>query len=162
NAPLIQALATEYDFEANKVHIKGLDSEDAAKAVAAKEVGALIVVLPIAPRYIAKIRGYFGGSQRPPKLIPIEAAGAIAEAAKAYESYDLPKGSLRGSPAVPDDDLTTLRVPIYLVANKSLEDDKITSLTKAIIDMRRELVGSSPFLAQIASPGTDKDAFIPL
>ena len=55
-----------------------------------------------------------------------------------------------------------MRVPIYLVANKSLDDDSITALTKAIIDVRRELVGSTPILSQIASPSTDKDAFIPL
>ncbi len=89
-------------------------------------------------------------------------AGAIAAAAPAYESYDLPKGSLRGSPPVPDDDLTTIRVPIYLVAKKSLSDDKIIALTKSIIDARRELVASVPILAQIASPSTDKDAFIPI
>ena len=32
-------------------------------------------------------------------------AGAIAEAERAYESFDVPKGTLRGSPPVPDDDL---------------------------------------------------------
>ena len=55
-----------------------------------------------------------------------------------------------------------MRVPIYLVANKSVDDDSVTALTRAIIDIRRELVGSTPILSQIASPSTDKDAFIPL
>ena len=34
---------------------------------------------------------------------------AIAEKERAYESFDVPKGTLRGSPPVPEDDLTTLR-----------------------------------------------------
>jgi hypothetical protein len=42
-------------------------------------------------------------------LIPIESAAAIAEAERAFESFDVPKGTLRGSPPVPEDDLATLR-----------------------------------------------------
>jgi hypothetical protein len=97
-----------------------------------------------------------------PKLIPIESAEAIANVAKAYESYELPKGTLRGSPAVPDDDLTTLKVPFQLVANKKLSDDVITALTKSIMDTRRDLLSEFPLLSQISSPSTDKDAFIPI
>jgi len=160
NAALVQALDKAYDLIANKVQFKNLDLQDAPKAIASKAVSALLVVAPATPRYVAATRAVFG--QRPPKPIELEAAGAIAEEAPAYESYDLPKGTLRGSPPIPDDDLTTLRVPIYLVANKSLSDDSVTALTRAIIDIRRELVGSTPILSQIMSPSTDKDAFIPL
>ena len=69
--------------------------------------------MPVTPRYVAMVRGFFGhGAKQHPGVIGVESAGAIAVAAPAYESYDLPKGSLRGSPPVPDDDLTTIRVPI--------------------------------------------------
>ena len=43
-----------------------------------------------------------------------------------------PKGSIRGSPAVPDDDLTTLRLPLYLVADKKLSNDVVGALAKAL------------------------------
>src|SRR5262249_11230484 len=101
-----------------------------------------------------------------PTLIPIESAEAIAAVTKYYESYDLPKGTLQGSPAIPDDDLTTLRVPFYLVAKKNLSDDVVGSLTKAIMDARRDLIGEYPVLAQTREPNTDKDdgtdTFIPV
>ena len=67
-----------------------------------------------------------------PVLIPIECAGAIAEKERAYESVEVPKGTLRGSPPLPDDDLTTLRVTFYLVAKKQLEADLITELTQRL------------------------------
>jgi hypothetical protein len=101
-----------------------------------------------------------------PTLIPIESAEAIAAVTKYYESYDLPKGTLQGSPAIPDDDLTTLHVPFYLVAKKSLSEDVVGSLTKAIMETRRDLLGEYPLLKQISAPSTDKDddkdAFIPI
>jgi hypothetical protein len=119
------------------------------------------VVAPISERYLGMIRALFSpDTKKRPTLIPIESAGAIAAVAKAYESYDLPKGTIRGSPAIPDDDLTTLRVPLYLVAKPAIDERVVGKLTRAIMDVRRDLVSEFPLLAQIAAPSTDKDAQI--
>jgi NMT1 family protein len=97
-----------------------------------------------------------------PGLVPIDLAGAIAATVRTYESYDLPKGTIRGSPAIPDDDLTTLRVPFYLVANKKLADSVVTALAQTMMEVPRDLVGEYPLLAQISAPSSDKDAVIPI
>jgi hypothetical protein len=126
-------------------------------------VQALLVVLPITERNLALVRALFlGGGNLKPKLIPIDAAGAIETLDRSYESYELPKGTLQGSPPVPDDDMTTLRVPIYLVANKTLADNKVAEVTRAIMEIRRDLLSAFPILAQISAPDTDKDAFLPI
>src|SRR5438093_8148545 len=119
-----------------------------------------------APRcssYLSLVRGFFQqGPKALPVLISIDSAGAIAEAERAYESFDVPKGTLRGSPPVPDDDLTTLRATLYLVANKKLGADLVTSLTQTILNVRRDLLGEQPIFAQITAPSTDQDAYLPL
>jgi NMT1-like family len=97
-----------------------------------------------------------------PVLIAIESAGAIAQAERAYESFDVPKGTLRGSPPIPEDDLTTLRTSLYLVANKQLSSDLVATLTQTIMRVRRELLVEQPIFAQIAAPSTDTDANLPL
>ncbi len=74
----------------------------------------------------------------------------------------MPKGTLRGSPPDPEDDLTTLRASLYLVANKKLGSDLITSLTQTIMHVRRELLVEQPIFAQITAPSTDADAYLPL
>jgi hypothetical protein len=123
----------------------------------------LLVVTPVSDKYLSIIRGFFPRtSKQTLGLIPIESAGAIAAVARSYESYELPKGTLHGAPPVPDDDLTTPRVPIYLVANKKLDSDRVTALAKAVMDVRRDLIAAYPLLAQIAAPSTDQDAFIPI
>jgi len=95
-------------------------------------------------------------------LIPIESAAAIAEAERAFESFDVPKGTLRASPPVPEDDLTTLRTSLYLVAQKKLGSDLVTSLTQAIMSARRNLLREQPIFAQITAPSTEQDAYLPL
>src|SRR5487761_2710383 len=97
-----------------------------------------------------------------PVLIPIDSAGAIASANRAYESFDVPKGTLRGSPPVPEDDVTTLRTSLYLVASKKLTTDMGTNLTQTIMKARRELLPEQPIFAQITAPSTDADAYLPV
>jgi TRAP-type uncharacterized transport system substrate-binding protein len=66
------------------------------------------------------------------------------------------------SPPVPDDDVTTLRTNLYLVANKKLSADLVGSLTKTIMSVRRDLIIEEPIFAQIAAPSADADAYLPL
>ena len=163
NQNLIEALTKVYDLSRAKVSFKNLALPDVQQAVQSKQVNALLVVIPLTEQYLSMVRNFF---ERKPKvkpgLIPIESAAAIANLAHAYESFDIPKGTLLGSPPVPDDDMTTLRVPYYLVANKKLRDGIVSELTKVIIETRRDLLGEFPLLAQIGAPSTDKDAFVPI
>jgi hypothetical protein len=74
----------------------------------------------------------------------------------------LPKGALRGAPPLPDDAISTLRVPLYLVAGEKVSADAVSALAKAIMDIRRELIADTPLLAQIAAPDDEKNAAIPI
>src|SRR3984893_10014298 len=123
NSKIVDVLSKEFGLDRAKV-FKDIALPDARRALQSKEVGALLVVIPLSERYLSLLRGFFQqGPKALPVLIPIESAGAIAEAERAYESFDIPKGTLRGSPPVPDDDLTSLRTSLYLVAKKTLGTD---------------------------------------
>ena len=162
NARIVDVLSKEYGLDRAKV-FKDIPLSDARRAIQSKEVGALLIVIPLAEKYLSLVRDIFQhGPKALPVLIPIESAGAIAEAERAFESFDVPKGTLRGAPPVPDDDLTTLRASLYLVASKTLGSDLIGTLTKTIMSVRRELLGEQPIFAQIAAPSTDADAYLPL
>jgi TRAP-type uncharacterized transport system substrate-binding protein len=162
NTKIVDVLSKEYGLDRAKV-FKDIALSDARRAVQSKEVAALLVVIPLAEKYLSLLRGFFQqGPKALPVLIPIESAGAIAEAERAFESFDVPKGTLRGSPPVPDDDLTTLRASLYLVANKKLGSDLITTLTQTIMNVRRDLLHEQPIFAQITAPSTDADAYLPL
>jgi TRAP-type uncharacterized transport system substrate-binding protein len=162
NSRLIDALSKEYALVRTKI-FKDVALADARHALQTKEISALLMVIPLSEKYLALVRGLF--QQNPklsPTLIPIDFAGAIAGADRAYESFDVPKGTLRGSPPIPDDDLTTLRTSLYLIANKKLSTDLVTTLTQTIMKVRRELLVEQPIFAQITAPSTDTDAFLPL
>ena len=162
NGKIADVLSKEYGLDRDKV-FKDVALPDARRAIQSKEVAALLIAIPLAEKYLSLLRDLFQQSPKAtPVLIPIESAGAIAQAQRAYESFDVPKGTQRGSPPVPEDDLTTLRTSLYLVANKKLGADLITSLTQTIMQVRRDLLAEQPIFAQITAPSTDADAWLPL
>jgi TRAP transporter TAXI family solute receptor len=163
NHNVVNAVDKDYDLTRSKTQFKNLWPPEIEPALRQKQIQALLVVMPITEKYLSLLRNALPRSgKKTIKLIAIDSAGAIAAINNAYESYELPKGSIRGSPAVPDDDLTTLRVPFYLVANAKVPEDRITALAKAVMETRRDFVNEYPLLAQIAAPSTDKDAQIPV
>ena len=163
NAKIVDVLSNAYDLARDKTVFKSLSLQDARQAVQSKQVNALLVVIPLTGKYLTLVKGFFPqGTKATPVLIPIDTAATIADSNRAYESFDVPKGTLRGSPAVPDDDLTTLRTSLYLVSRKSLSADVATSLTQSILKVRRELLRENPLFAQITSPSIDADAYLPV
>jgi TRAP-type uncharacterized transport system substrate-binding protein len=162
NTKIVDVLSKEYGFDRTKV-FKDIALPDARRAIQSKEVGALLIVMPLAGKYLSMVRDIFQqGPKALPTLIPIESAGAIAASERAYESFDVPKGTLRGAPPVPDADVTTLRTNLYLVAGKALGADLVTTLTQTILSVRRDLMHEEPIFAQITAPSTDQDAYLPL
>ena len=162
NRKLVEILTREYGLDRRNVTFKPLALPDVQGAVSAKEVALLLVVAPLTDKNISLLRGVFSPNGKGlPVLVAIETAGAIAERERAYESFDIPKGTLRGSPPSPADDVTTLRVPFFLVAKKDLNDDLVTTLTETLMNARSDLIGQWPMLAQLAAPDIEPDAYLP-
>ena len=163
NRKLTSVLTEEYDLGRLGVKFRDLALPEVRQALESKEVRAIVLVVPLTEKYLTLVRGLFQQTAKTgPVLIPIDSAGAIAEKERAYESFDVPKGTLRGSPPLPSEDLTTLKVSYYLVAKKKLDAEMITGLTQSLMNARRDLLGEMPILAQVAAPDTDPDAYLPV
>src|SRR5260370_18681269 len=99
----------------------------------------------MAGKYLSMVRDIFQqGPKALPTLIEIESAGAIAEAERAYESFDVPRGTLRGAPPVPDHDVTPLRTNLYLPAVNTLGPNRLPTLTQTSCLVRADLRHKAP------------------
>jgi TRAP-type uncharacterized transport system substrate-binding protein len=163
NSKIVDVLSKEYDLVGAKTVFEDIALTNVRQAIQSKQIVALLVATPLADEYLSLVRGFFQiDRKKMPVLIPIESAAAIAQSERAFESFDVPKGTLRGSPPVPKDDVPTLRTSLYLVAQKKLSVDSVTKLTQAIMSARRNLMREQPIFAQISAPSTDQDAYLPL
>ena len=163
NKHLIKALTDEYGLAQAGVTFRDLAPADIRRALDAKEVRAILIVMPLSEKYLSLLRGLFPQSAKAgPVLIPIDQAGSIAGKERAYESFDVPKGTLRGAPPNPAEDLTTLRTSFYLVAQKKLDKEVITDLTETLVNARRDLVAEYPLLVQVKAPDLEASAYFPV
>jgi TRAP-type uncharacterized transport system substrate-binding protein len=163
NNRLVKVLTDEYDLTRSGIIFRSFGPADVRRAIESKEARAILIVMPLAEKYLALLRGLFPQSGKSgPVLIPIDSAAAIAERERAYESFDVPKGTLRGSPPDPADDVTTLRTSFYLVAQKKLGSDLVADLTESVMNARRDLLTELPILAQVTAPDTDATAYLPV
>ncbi|MBR0852056.1 C4-dicarboxylate ABC transporter substrate-binding protein [Bradyrhizobium diazoefficiens] len=163
NQKIVSVLTKAYDLDRANVTFKSLALDQVRRALDAREIRAVLVVAPLSEKYVSLVRGLFPQTAKSaPVLIPIENAGAIAEKERAYESFDIPKGALRGSPPVPADDVTTLKVSFYIVGKQSLDNDVIAGFTQAITNARRDVLAELPVLAQFKAPDTDAGAYLPV
>lgn len=163
NQKIVAVLTKTYDLDRANVAFRKLAPADTRRAFEAKEVHAILVVIPLTEKYLSLVRGLLPQNARmAPVLISIENAGAIAETEPAYESYDIPKGTLRGAPPAPGEDVTTLKVTFYLVAKKSLNNDLVANFTQALMSAHRDLVGKFPGLTQVKEPDTESGAYLPV
>jgi TRAP-type uncharacterized transport system substrate-binding protein len=161
NHGIVEVLKKEYDLGRANVMFRDIAPADARHAVQTKQVSALLLVVPLTGKCLSFVKGLFPeGANSLPVLIPIDSAGAIADAKGPYESFDIPKGTLRGAPPVPDDDVTSLRVAYYLVANKHLGSGVVADLARKVMSVRRDLVSEQPLLSGLAAPDTDPDAYL--
>src|SRR6202051_2940221 len=84
NAKIVDVLSKTYGLDRAKV-FRDIALPDARRAVQSKEVNALLVVIPLAEKYLSLVRDFFQtGAKALPVLVPIESAAAIAQAERAY------------------------------------------------------------------------------
>ena len=56
---MITAISQQYDLERAKVRFRDLMPEDIAQAFTAKQIQALLVVMPISEKYVTRLRDAF-------------------------------------------------------------------------------------------------------
>ena len=101
NHGVVDVLKKEYDLVHANVTFQDVAPADARRMVQSKEVSALLLVAPLTGKYLAFVRGLFADSQNAsPVLIPIDSAGAIADA-KGHWSLIFQRARCEGHPRSP-------------------------------------------------------------
>lgn len=131
-------------------------SEDAANF--AMEEGQVDVVFRVRAPGNNVIRELIGDKNV--QLVPIDQAQALSLKQPAISSGLVPRGSYRGSPILPAQDLETAVVDRLLVARADLDEGLVYRVTKAIYDNRSEILDRSLLAGFIGPLPDDSDSVI--
>jgi len=95
-------------------------------------------------------------------LVPIEQAPALHLRKPAIRPGMIPKGSYRGHPALPQQDLTTASVQRWLVVSKYVSAKVVYQITSVLFERRRELSELNPLASLMTAPEPGVGTHLPL
>ena len=96
------------------------------------------------------------------RLIPIDQANALAIKHPAVSGGSISRGSYRGNPPLPDQDLPTAMVERFLVARGSLEDSVVTEFTRTLFEDRSKLIARNALAGFVAAPNSEGRLALPI
>ena len=95
-------------------------------------------------------------------MVPIDQAEALQLRLPGVRSGRVPRGSYRGEPALPEEDLETAVVSRLLVSSEAVDAETIEALTRLIYEHRQELSERVPLLGFLADPSELASSSVPL
>jgi TRAP-type uncharacterized transport system substrate-binding protein len=111
---------------------------------------------------IAKDKSYEQYAKRSAGFVvnAIDEAKALARKNPGISEEMLATGMLSSTPAIPDDDITTVGLQWLLVAQSRLSSGSAKELARTIYENKAELALPDGFASKIEPADTDKDAFV--
>ena len=159
-ADLLSVILKHYGVPADKVKVVNVAPQDLKKAIHDDRIDVVLVAGPETGETIGQAVSAASAGREGPSFIEIDQAEGIGKRLPPYDSEDIVAGAFGGIPPEPDDKITALKYPIYIVARKTLSADKVAVFAKWLYQDRQSLAYQLPGTVAIESPSTDKDAAV--
>ena len=157
-AGLLDVVLKHYGVPLDKVQVSQIDPANLADAVQKNAVDVIFVAGSAVGQAIGAAVKAATQNGVAPTFVEIDQADGIAKRNIAFDSVEIDAGTFGGVPPTPDDKLTSLSFPEYLVARKSFNHAAIADLAKVIYTSRLSIAAQLNGEVKIEAPKTDKDA----
>jgi TRAP-type uncharacterized transport system substrate-binding protein len=157
-ADLLNIVLNHYGVPLDKVQVSQIDPANLADAVHKNSVDVIFVAGSAIGRAVGDAVKAATQNGVAPTFVEIDQADGIAKRNIAFDSVEIDAGTFGGVPPTPDDKLTSLSFPEYLVARKSFNHAAIADLAKVIYTSRLAIAAQLNGDVKIEAPSTDKDA----
>jgi len=157
-ADLLGVVLNHYGVPLDKVQLSQIDPANLADAVQKNTLDVIFVAAAATGAAISDAVRAATQNGVAPTFIAIDQADGIAKRNIAFDSIEIDAGTFGGVPPTPDDKLTSLSFPEYLVARKSFNHAAIADLAKVIYTSRLAIAAQLDGDVKIEAPSTDKDA----
>src|SRR5580700_10166732 len=155
---LLDVVLNHYGVPLDKVQLSQIDPANLADVVQRNTVDVIFVAGAATGAAISDAVKAATQNGVAPTFIEIDQADGIAKRNIAFDSIDIDAGTFGGIPPTPDDKLTSLSFPEYLVARKSFDHAAIADVAKVIYTSRLAIAAQLNGDVKIEAPSTDKDA----
>ncbi len=162
NVALLRVILTESGVATDKVAVTQFGTNQIEELSRDPNLDAFMAVGPLDSKITADAIAATARARGEPKFLAIDVSDAIALKHPVYESEEIAGAVFNTKPAWPDDKVETVSVNHLLVAQKSLSETTVATLTRQVLAVRQVLANAVPGAAHIKKPDTDKDAALPV
>ena len=162
NVALLKVILQQYGVDPNKVEVVQFATGDAADAIRSQKADAYLAAGPVNSKITSEAIAASTRDGNAPTFLAIDSAEAIAQNHPMYEASEIPAGAFGGSPDRPEDEVKTISFSHHIVARKDLSETTVAAFTRQLFAIRQTVMSEFPLAANIETPDTDKDAFVPV
>ncbi len=129
-------------------------------AIAQRRITAAFVVgLPGAAPASDAFASIAKATKKPPEVIGIDEAEALAKQGGGFENTDIAQGSFGGATPQPEEAVTTLGVTWRLVASRSMSNMVAGEMARRILQAKTRMMATNPAASSIEAPDTEAPTY---
>ncbi len=156
NERLLDLILTQSGVAPASVRRVAMKPEDVGQAIQQRKVVAAFVVGPAGGVSTQTFQSIQRATKGTPTVLGVDDAEAIRRNANGVEATEVSKGIFGGSPAQPEEDLTTLGVTIRMVVPAKMSAMVAGELTRVLFEGKAKALIGNPLMREMQQPDSDE------
>jgi TRAP transporter TAXI family solute receptor len=162
NVNLLRVMLTQSGVKPDSVHVVQFPAIGFADSIKNEKLDAFLAVGPLNSKITAEAINLTTREGKDAVFLTLDIADAVAQKFPRYDSGEIPAGTFGAKPPRPADKIDTIVFSHHIVANRTLSETTVSTLTRQLFAVRQQIQAEFPMGAKLETPDTDKAAAIPV
>ncbi len=156
NEKLFDLVLGHYGVPREAVRRQLMAADEVGAAMQQRKIAAAFVIGSVGGVSAQTFQSIQKAMKGSPKVFGVEDAPAVRRLATGVEATEVSKGVFGGSPAQPDDDLTTIGVSIRVVVPAKMSSMIASELTRVLFEGKAKALAGNPQMREMQQPDADE------
>ncbi|MCX7339242.1 MAG: hypothetical protein NT037_01770 [Hyphomicrobiales bacterium] len=156
NEKLLDLVLDHYGVPRASVRRQSMTAEEVGPAMQQRKVAAAFVIGPLGGVSFQTFQSIQKSMKGAPTVLGVEDAEAVRRLSTGVDAAEVSKGVFGGSPAQPEEDLTTIGVTIRMVVPAGQSGMIAGELTRALFEGKSKALAGNPQMREMQQPNAEE------
>jgi TRAP-type uncharacterized transport system substrate-binding protein len=156
NEKLLDLVLDHYGVPRASVLRQSMTAEEVGPAMQQRKVSAAFVIGPLGGVSLQTFQSIQKSTKGVPTVLGVEDAEAVRRLSTGIDAAEVSKGVFGGTPAQPEEDLTTIGVTIRLVVPASQSGIIAGELTRVLFEGKAKALAGNPQMRELQQPNAEE------
>ena len=156
NEKLLDLVLDHYGVPRASVLRQSMTAEEVGPAMQQRKVSAAFVIGPLGGVSLQTFQSIQKSMKGVPTVLGVEDAEAVRRLSTGIDAAEVSKGVFGGTPAQPEEDLTTIGVTIRLVVPASQSGIIAGELTRVLFEGKAKALAGNPQMRELQQPNAEE------